>query len=195
MTHFGTATGAGIPEEPIDFDGAGRPIFCRLVGSGFNLIVEGRPGTSGRQVGDSVFESNPENPAVRPDLLIQSNRPLGSNPSTAICDRGPAPDPIGGVPAINPPSLDATQFISDALNDFGCRFVAHKTTDDACTLNALGNNRYVNSVSAIQFCTAPAVGVELAFPAGDTILTAYLKDTSGNVGDERQIVVRAPCSP
>lgn len=170
----------------------GIPVYNRLVGSGFLIVIEGRRGRSNRQIGTVVFNSDPENPGARPDVQLQSRNKLG-NGSTLVCDRGPAPDaPVGGVPAINPPSYDMTQAISDALNDFGCRFDVHITTADACTKDDLGNFAFANSMTATQFCSVPAVGVELLFPSGDTELTVQLRDQGGNIGNQAKLIVRAP---
>ncbi len=193
VTHFGTATAGGIPEDPIDVSADGIPIFCRTVGSGFLIVVEARAGMSGGPPGGTVFNSDPGNPQARPDLQLESKRDLGANPTAAVCDRGPSPNPVGGVPGIDPPSYDFVQAISDAINDFGCRFATHNTSDEACTLNALGSNGYVSPLSTFQYCSAPGVGVELAFPSGDTLLTVQVRDFAGNIGNRAQIIVRAPC--
>jgi hypothetical protein len=170
----------------------GVPVYDRLVGSGFLIIVEGRRGRSNRQIGTVLFNSDPENPGARPDLQLQATRKLG-NGSTLVCDRGPAPDaPIGGVPGINPPSYELTQAISDALNDFACRFDTHITSSDACTKDDLGNFSFVSGTTQTQFCSVPAVGVELLFPSGDTELTVQLRDQGGNIGNQAKLIVRAP---
>jgi len=170
----------------------GVPIFDRLVGSGFLFIVEARRGTSNRPVGTVLFNSNPEDAGARPDLQIQARRKLG-NGSTVVCDRGPVPDaPIGGVPSIDPPSFAITQAISDALNDFACRFDFHITTGDACTKDELGNFAFASPLTQTQFCSVPAVGVELLFPSGDTEVNVQVRDQGGNIGNLRTLIVRAP---
>jgi hypothetical protein len=40
----------------------------------------------------------------------------------------------------------------------------------------------------VQFCAL--VDVSISFPPGDTLITARLRDVLGNVGTQRQIVVR-----
>ncbi len=192
VTHFGLAKADGRPEEPAAAAGDGTPIYERVVGSGFLILVEGRRGRSNRPIGTNLFNSNPDDAGARPDLQIQVNRKLG-NGSALVCDRGPTPDsPIGGVPAVNPPSYDITQPISDALNDFACRFDFHITNDDACTKNELGNFSFVSNLTQTQFCSVPAVGVELLFQSGDTEVTVQLRDTGGAIGNQRKIIVRAP---
>jgi hypothetical protein len=192
ITHFGLAKADGRVEDPADFTQDGIPIFERQVGSGFLILVEGRRGKSNRSVGTNLTNSNPDDPGARPDLQIEARRNLGDG-STLVCDRGPVPDaPIGGVPAVNPPSFEVTQAISDALNDFACRFDFHITTADACTKDDLGNFAFVSPQTQTQFCSVPAVGVELLFPSGDTEVTVRLRDQGGNIGNERKIIVRAP---
>jgi hypothetical protein len=192
VTHFGLAKADGTVEEPWGETEDGIPIYQRVVGSGFLIIVEGRRGSGNGQLGTNVLNSNPEDPGARPDIQIQSKRSLG-NASAAICDRGPPPDAaVGGVPGIDPPSFAFTQVISNTLNDFGCRFDFHITATDACTKDELGNFAFVSSLTQTQFCSVPAVGVEMLFPSGDTLLTVQLRDLGGTTGNVRQIVVRAP---
>lgn len=192
ITHFGLAKADGRSEEPAGMTQDGVPIYDRVVGSGFLIIVEGRRGKSNRPIGTNVFNSNPEVPEARPDLQIEVNRAIG-NGSTLVCDRGPLPDsPIGGVPAVNPANFAVTQQISDRLNDFGCRFDFHISSDDACTKNDLGNFSFISPLTQTQFCSVPAVGVELLFPSGDTEVTVQLRDTGGNIGNQRKLIVRAP---
>ena len=106
---------------------------------------------------------------------------------------GPLPAPLGGVPGINPPSFDPTsQFIANALNDFGCRF-ANNTIDPCTKIDDSGFNKYVAADSEAQYCTRQVVGAELAFPPGDTLLTVQLRDyPAGNIGDPVSLVIRVP---
>ena len=55
------------------------PIYSRAGGSGFSIVVEGRPGASGAPVGDSTYR---EDLSALPDLQIIASRDLG-NGSTA----------------------------------------------------------------------------------------------------------------
>jgi len=151
--------------------------------------VEARPGSSTRPPGRVLIHSSPDDPAGRPDLQIQADRNLG-NGNTLVCELGPPPTPLGGVPGINPPSYELTQMISDALNDFGCRFDTHVTTDDACTKDALEDFKFVASNTTLQFCSVPTVALELAFPSGETRLTVQVRDTGGNIGNQRAIIIR-----
>jgi hypothetical protein len=135
---------------------------------------------------------SPASGANLADFQMVASRPLG-NGSAAVCDDGPAPDePIGGVPAVDPPDFGSSQTSIDAINDLACRFDTHLTTTTACTKNALGNFSFVRPDTLIQYCTAPALGAELALPSGDTTLTLQIRDTSGNIGNQAQIIVRVP---
>jgi len=155
----------------------------------FLIVVEARSGPNHVKVGRSTFESDPEDPTVRPDLQIQTDRPLGDG-SPAICDK--LPGNLGGVPPINPPSYDfSSQVIADAINDFACRFQEHQR-DAPCTVDALGADNFVSSNGTQQFCFEPSVGSEVGFPSGDTVLTVRVRDIGGSLGDPLQIVVRVP---
>ena len=167
----------------------GTPIFLRTLPQGFFIVVEARPGPSGRPVATSTFNWSPSDPNVLPDLQILVSRPLGDG-STAVCDRGQTSDFIGGVPAVDPPSFGGTQFASDAINDLSCRFDARRASADACTRNRFQEERFVDRDSTVQFCTSVGVGVEIAFPPGDTRVTARLRDTLGQPGLPASIIVR-----
>ena len=166
----------------------GIPIYTRIAGAGFSLIVEGRPGASGADVGRSSFDSSG---AGFPDLQIVVSRALGDG-STAVCDRNP---PMGGgVPAVDPPNFTATKAVIDAVNDLACRFVdgsdqpMARGKADACILMTDGSFGFAGAGSTAQYCGF--VDSVMHFPAGDTLVTARLLDTSGNPGPQSQIVVR-----
>jgi hypothetical protein len=189
ITFFGLTTADNLLMTPDSTDAQGNPVYTLGPGvqAGFFIVVEAEAGTSGLL--PSVQPTN--NLVGLPNLQIEANRDLG-NGSAAVCDNGPLPDnPLGGVPGINPPRFDAS--VSDALNDFACRFdVGATSSNAACTIpnpdsGAFG---FVNANSAIQFCTQQAVPFKMAFQSGDTLLTVRLQDTSGNVGVPRQVVVR-----
>ncbi len=188
VTFFGIVNADNNVVEPDGVDPDGNPIYVRSGGSGFLIVVEGRPGASGSKVATKTFLSVPTDPTVRPDLQILPDRALGDG-STAICDVGPAPAPLGGVPGS---ALDfgPSQEVADVLNDFGCRFVPHDSSNDACTLGPLGIPKYVGTNSTEQFCSSPVVGREISFSTGDTKLAVQLRDIGGNIGDRRVIVVR-----
>ena len=175
--------------QPTTTDSQGNPVYAFPYGAGFFIVVESKPGTSHKAPGVSVSNSDPTDPTARPDLQIEPSRDLG-NGSALICDAGPAP-PIGGVPGINPPTFDlASQKVADVLNDFGCRFA--NQTLAPCTLTPRENYGFVASDTTTQFCTAYVLGHEVLFQSGDTLLTVQWRDSSGNIGLARTIVVRVP---
>jgi hypothetical protein len=157
--------------------------------SGFLIYIEARPGVSGRPVGTSTFNYSATDPNVLPDLQLVASRVLG-NGSTAVCDTGPVPRP-GGVPAVSPPLFGGTQAVSNAINDFGCRFDARTSSSLACTRDAFQQTEsFVDGRSTVQFCTSLGIGTEMAFPPGDTILTARVRDLIGQPGPPVSIVIR-----
>lgn len=169
-------------------DDLGREVFLAQGGGRGLLVVEARPGQSGLPVGSIL---TPDNPADRPDLQLLSSNPLG-NGSPVVCDKG-APPPIGmggGIPAVDPPDFGESQQITDALNDFACRFAVQPSREDACTLDNLGNFEFVRRTTTMQFCDQ--VSSVAAFPPGDTVLTARLRDVGGNLGPPAQVVIRNP---
>ena len=189
ITYFGLTRADDQLINPVGRDN-GVPVFERPVSaSGFSIVIEAAPGTSGAAVGTSSYDVTL---LSLPDLQIQVNRPLG-NGSSAVCD-----DPIaapGGVPATDPVSFDETPANITHINDFACRFVdgqgnpeARTSPQDSCVAFASGDFAFANEDSTTQYCGF--INVPLAFPAGDTIVTARLRDVDGNVGEEEQIIVR-----
>ncbi|HUI26279.1 MAG TPA: hypothetical protein VL403_09380 [Candidatus Kryptonia bacterium] len=186
---------------PTAFDGS-IPIYQLPFGNSFSLVVEGRKG-GGQDVGSSTFNYDPGDPTVRPDLQVIVSRPLGSNPTTAVCDN--VAPMVGGVPAVNPPDFSFTQPISDAINDLGCRFVdgagqplGRTASSDACTVSSDGIFRFVcntanspgctKGMTTIQFCGA--IAPPFGFPTGDTLVTVLLRDRAGNLSLPGQMIIR-----
>lgn len=163
-------------------DAGGRRVFVRNHGR-FLLVVEGARGWSGKLPGSNVF---PADPAQRPDLQLLADRSLGDG-STTVCDTGPAPAG-GGVPGIVPPDFRSGQDVTNALRDLSCRFSVHTSALDACTRVAYGDFGFLASGTQKQYCFE--VPQTVAFPVGDTVLAAQLKDTSGNLGPATEVVVR-----
>jgi hypothetical protein len=184
ITHFGAARADGLPVPPVSVE-KGIPTYQTNTGAGFMLVVEAKPGLGGHEVGRRIFAHVPNDPTVRPDLEIISNRPLGDG-SPKVCDSR-RPD-IGGIPAA--PSFAETQAITDAINDFACRFETHNDNESACTVNASGDFAFVNPETTQQFCMA--VARAWGFPVGDTILTVRVRDVKGNPGPPKQIRIRRP---
>jgi len=193
ITFFGLADGSGHVLPSAGVDPQGIPIYAPLYGAGFIVVVEAKAGTSRAAPGVKTSNSNPSDPSARPDIQIEANHDLG-NGSALVCDVGPAPQPLGGVPGIDPPSYDAaSQMIADALNDFGCRLATH-TSSDPCTLSDKDNPAFVASGTSSQACSAGILGRELEFPSGDTLLTVQWRDTASapNLSRPSQLLVRVP---
>jgi hypothetical protein len=179
-----------LPDPTVD----GVPIYAVPNNFGFIIVVEGRPGSSGKALSTFGTVDNQASGSSRADLQVLADRSLG-NGSTAVCDVGPAPDPLGGVPGADPIDFGSSQTVTNAINDFACRFDVHNTSVTACTLDDLGNWAFASKevvVQTRQFCTAPAIGREMAFPSGDTLLVVQLLDTAGNLGDQARLVLRVP---
>jgi hypothetical protein len=167
----------------------GVPIYSRLVGAAFSIVVEGKPGASGLPVGGSAYQPGS---ASFPDLQIEVARPLG-NGSAAVCDStGPM---AGGVPAVDPLNFNAVPSTIDAVNDLACRFLdgsgkpgARRSPDDSCVMFMSSEPGFVNQNTTIQFCGF-VTGV-MEFPPGDTLVTVRLRDEGNNPGPMAQLVVR-----
>ncbi len=173
--------------QPDDTDAFGNPVYTRLFGAGFFLFVEAKAGASGSPP-DTRTLASISDPSMRPDVQIIFSRNLG-NGSADVCDKGPAPALIGGVPGIDPPSFDnPSQIITDALNDIGCRLDDNTTAP--CTLNSRDVPAFYVAGSTSQICTAGVIGSEIAFPPGDTTITVQWLDRNGNVGQQRRLVIR-----
>lgn len=171
----------GFPTPVPFFDGQGRQVFQALTGQ-FMIVVEGARGASGLNPGSSL------QPGLggRPDLQIQSTRSLG-NGSLAVCDA--QPPNAGGVPAINPPSYNPdSPFVTNALNDFACRFEVFPRSSPCTRVDASGESRYINTAADLQYCHT--VSRSAMFPPGESILTVRLRDAIGNVGPTAQVVIR-----
>lgn len=173
---------------------AGVPVFNRTAGSGFSLVVEGKPGPSGKAVGRAAYQSDLTS---FPDLMVEVSRPLG-NGSPAVCDVSGTPGPgtqlAGGVPAIDPASFQPTQANIDAVNDLACRFVdgtgqpIGRVPSESCVkILPTADYIFVDTNSTIQFCGF-ITGVS-PFPTGDTTVTVRLRDIAGNPGAAAQLVV------
>jgi hypothetical protein len=173
-------------------DGVMIPVYERPLGFGFIIIVEGRRGGDNVNVGSSSYNHDPFDPGTRPDLQIIADRRLGDG-SGEVCDNMP-PD-FGGIPAVSPLSFDVTQPISNAINDFGCRFVdgtgvpGGRLANGACVLYPDGEYRFAVAQSQIQFCAT--VSRPMEFLAGETRLMVRLRNIAGQTGATRTIIVRS----
>ncbi len=178
-------------------------------GSGFSIVVEGKPGLSGCFPSPCAFgvpsdtsECKPNqtscvvDPTSLPDLQIEASNPLG-NGSPAVCDSsGPN---AGGVPAVFPITYDpnADPNLINTVNDLACRFIdgtgqpIGRGAQDACTIpNVSGQYGFVDPTSRIQFCAH--ISTVEQFPSGMTLVTVRLRDVVGNVGAPAQIIIDVP---
>lgn len=190
ITAFGVARADGRIINTIGPEDHGYLTYVRP-STGFFIYVEAKPGISGRPVGSVTFNYDPGNQTVLPDLQIVTSQQLG-NGSSLVCDIGPAPNrPLGGVPAVTPPAFGGSQTIANAINDLSCRFDARGAGSLACTRDPFQQvEAFAAPDSTIQFCTTTGVGSEIAFPTGDTILTARVRDVLGQPGHPVSIVIR-----
>jgi hypothetical protein len=192
ITFVGLARADDRLLDPIGTTSQGWPIYQRSIGYLFNIVVEAKPGPSRRSVGLNAFNSDPSSPGVRPDFEIIVSRALGDG-SQLVCDN--MPPIIGGVPASS--SFNETQAISNAINDFGCRFVngagvpRGRGPGEACTLFGDGEYRFkiggVNGSTA-QFCAG--IAEPFGFAVGDTTVMVRARDLSGAPGPPAGFVVR-----
>ena len=190
ITFLGIARADGKPIEPESKTRTGTPIFVNYVGSGFILVVEGKPGISNLVVGRRLTSYDPNDPSLRPDLEVQSTHPLGDG-SPEVCDsRRPH---IGGVPAIDPPSFAETKKVAATLVDLSCRFETFNQSSESCTLDSHGDFSFVSKDTATQFCMVVAKAWN--FPKGDTLVSARLRDEQGNPGPVSHFILRRPDRP
>jgi hypothetical protein len=191
VTFAGLARADGKLTDPIGKSPEGIPIYRNPVGSGFMIVVEGKPGISNVEVGRSIFKYDPNEPAQRPDLEIEVNRPLGDG-SAAVCDA--RPPKIGGIPAINPPSFADNPQVSATLNDLSCRFETFIESNSSCTLKKNGDFSFVDPTnSKVQFCMVVARAWN--FPDGDTLVSVRLRDVDGDPGPVTRFIVRRQANP
>ncbi len=180
---------AGTPTPQIE---NGVRVYAAQGGTRGLIVVEARKGSNGRNVGTTLFVSNPC--AERPSLQLQSNRDLGggssfdcNNPQEAACAEG--------VSGISPPSFADGQSITVGINQLACRFQQAVTSPDTgCTLGPSGNFEFLGGFNSQggyrQFCDN--VAQDANFPPGDTKLSVQVLDTAGTPGPTEQIIVRVP---
>jgi hypothetical protein len=183
ITFVGIAAASGTTAQPVT--DVPVPLFQLVSGLGFRLVIEAAPGPSNLPVGQSVFNSAPENPFVRPDLQVEVSRSLGDG-NLAVCGEG-------GVPGVAPPAYGDEQAIANALNDLSCRFDVAGNPALACTVDEFGSASFVDGRSRVQFCL-PVSSLE-AFPDALTIVTARVLDIGGNPGQIAQMVLRVGDQP
>jgi hypothetical protein len=164
-------------------------IYDRAFGAGFSLVIEVRPGGRNTEIGTTTFDWDPSNPTTLPDLQVLVSRALG-NGSPEVCD-DTSPS-LGGVPAAS--DFAPIQFVADVINDLGCRFkngsgtAGGRRADEACTIFADGRYRFVTQGTTVQYCVL--VSEPLSFLAGETVVTARVRDTAGRLSLPVSIIVR-----
>jgi len=160
----------------------GRAVFVRPFGQGMTLLIEARPGQSQSPVGQTTYSATGE----LPDVQVIVSRPLGDGDPTVCEHEGRS----GGIPAV--PTLDFAPIPATvaAINDLGCRaFDTHLSPRiRACTRTSAGTFAMVSGASQSQFCIP--IAKAWAFPVGDTVVAARVRDDAGNLGPVREIVVR-----
>jgi hypothetical protein len=190
VTFAGIARADGAGTQSVGKNAQGVPIYYHPVGSGFMVVIEGKPGISNVETGRSIFRYDANDPTQRPDLEIEVDRELG-NGSLEVCDaRRPK---IGGVPAIDPPSFAETAKVSAALNDLSCRFESFIESNASCTVNKYGDFEFLSKDSKVQFCLV--IARSWNFQQGDTLVSTRLRDTDGNPGPVSKFILRYQPKP
>lgn len=189
ITFLGLTQAEDTLISPTTTSPEGLPVYQPTHGFSFNIVVEGKPGTSGRAVGPSAYV---DDLSALPDLQIEASNPLG-NGSATVCDSTGAS--AGGVPAISPVSFDSSQTTINTINDFACRFldgsghpVGRGPTEGCVKFLPSEEYGFVSTDGTLQFCGF--VGIVMAFPTGDTLVTVRLQDTAGNPGPATQLIIR-----
>lgn len=191
VNYGGIARADGKRVASVGKNAQGIPIYRHPVGSGFMIVIEGKPGINNVEVGRSNYRYKEDDPTLYPDLQIQVSRPLGDG-NPAVCDaRKPN---LGGIPAVVPPSFAETAKVSAALNDFSCRFETFIESNASCTINQFGDFEFLGGKdSKVQFCMV--VARTWAFPSGDTLVTVRLLDTDGNPGPVSRFIIQYKPNP
>lgn len=175
----------------------GIPVVSAQGGARGLLVIEARRGWNNRNPGTTfpVTSFTEDPPEDRPSLQIESNRPLGMAPNIgtlAVCDVG-MPPPVGdggGVPAVTPANFGPGQMITNAMNDYACRFTAVNASVNACSRNPNGVFAFLGTATTMQYCFN--TDATMQFPEGDTLLTVQVLDTSSTPGPTARIIVRVP---
>jgi hypothetical protein len=186
---MGVARADGQVTAPSERAADGTPVYARPLPQGFFIVIEAKPGSGARAVGQTTFSDSPE---TLPNLQIVVSRPLGDG-SDIVCDD--MPPLLGGVPAVDPPVFTAAT--APAVNDLACRFSARTVSNDPqaqgpCTRNANGDYAFVGTGTRVQFCPNSGIDAAIGFPSGDTRVTARVSDVLGQPGPPAAIIIRVP---
>ncbi len=154
-----------------------------FIGEAARTVVEYGLGPSGQPINANFC---PVDTTARPGLWIETDHGLGPNQTPVPCSTP------GGVPAVNPPSFDPDQTITDSLRAYAHRFTRYLTTAPCTVINNDSSSPKLvyPTPSAVyeQYCSDGSSAV--AFPLGTSVLSAQLQDGSGNLGPTAQVVVR-----
>ncbi len=189
ITYIGIAAADDAIVRPIGVDEDGRPVYSRLIGSAFSLVIEAAPGSRGRPVGESAFASN----GVLPDLQMLLSRDIGDG-AAEVCDVDDDNQVFGGVPGVESLDFDGGPTVIAAINDLGCRVndgtgaALGRTNQSPCTRDDFGNFSFVDRRSTIQFCLPIAKAWE--FQGGDTIAAARVRGVDGGLSAVEEMLIR-----
>jgi hypothetical protein len=171
------------PLEPDTTDDEGRPVFERPYGQGMTILVEARAGASRRPMGQTTYSAD----GLPPDLQLLVSNPLGDG-GEEVCEEDGRRGGVPGNPALDFAAPGATA----AINDLGCRafnrmpFAANQSfTRPAGARDVWG---LVDRSSELQF--GVPIAKAWAFPVGDTIVAARVRDVSGVLSAVEEIVIR-----
>jgi hypothetical protein len=188
ITFLGLAAADDQIIRPTATDGDGRPIFARLFGHSFSLVIEGQESVTA-PLGDSAY--SPE--GLLPDLQIILDREIGDG-DPEVCDVDIDAGEFGGVPATDPFAFSEDQTVVDAINDLGCR-VNDGTGEPVgrsilfpCTLDDFGNFAFADSGTSLQFCLPIAKAWE--FQPGDTRVAVRVRGRDGRLSPVSEMIVR-----
>lgn len=197
VSYLGLARSDSTVIEPSAYDGEGRPIYTRVGGAGFSIVVEATPGASGWEPGLIGFNYDEEDPTVLPDLQVLLSSALGNGDAEVCADE---PEVRDGIPATTPLVFAANQAVANAINDFGCRIndgtgrsLGVNQTEDACTTFTDGSSHFVAAETTAQFC-AP-ISSARQFPVGSTVVAARVRDSAGEMGPVREMIVHIQSVP
>lgn len=185
ISYIGIASSDGQPALPLGTFEDGTPVYFSNAGFGFRLVVEAAPPPHGAAIGTTTFDSDPSDPARRPDFQILVESALGDG-SRDICDEF-------GVPAVVPADFNGSQAVANSINDLTCRFEVATTRNGTCTQDAFGQPSFVVPSSRVQFCLS--VNSLMGFPDGDTRISVQIRDHSGLMGPVQHMILQVASGP
>jgi hypothetical protein len=177
------------PTPAPEFDPQGRRVFRRNTGS-FLLVAEAGLGTSRLHAGtEGIYSGGSVIPishnSGRPSAQMASSNDLGNGTPWVDCRT----IPLGGVKGLaDKMNFPAGSDVTTALVDMACRFELAASDAVACTRDEFGNFSFLGAGSTRQYCfQVPHIA---EFPFGTTVLALQFRDTNGNLGPRKEIVIR-----